>query len=130
MQRYQSNNMIIINHYYKVVNLIHKVIIQPNMELKLLHLDSAIKPLPISEGVAEIRIKSQPCKGNNLTTLHTWATKAPQVATVYDTIKESSRVLLRPSAVFHVSASADNPWVARILSHITFISEVRYHPTQ
>jgi hypothetical protein len=31
-------------------------------------LDSANKPSPISEGVTEIQINSQPCKGINLTT--------------------------------------------------------------
>jgi hypothetical protein len=35
-------------------------------------------------------IDIQPCKGNNLTTRHTWATKAPRVATVHNVIKESS----------------------------------------
>jgi hypothetical protein len=39
---------------------------------------------PIFDGVMEIRINIQPCKGNNLKTRHTWAMKAPQVATVHD----------------------------------------------
>jgi hypothetical protein len=41
------------------------------------------------------------------------------VATVHDTVKESGRVLPRPSAVFHAYASVDTPWVARTLSHCT-----------
>jgi hypothetical protein len=45
--------------------------------------------------------------------------KAPQVAIVYDTVKESSRVLPCPSAIFHAYASVDTPWVARTLSHCT-----------
>jgi hypothetical protein len=39
---------------------------------------------PISEGVTEIRINSQPCKGNNLITRHPWTTEAPRVATVHN----------------------------------------------
>jgi hypothetical protein len=41
------------------------------------------------------------------------------VSTVHDAIKESGRVLPRPSSVFHMYASADTPWVARTLSHCT-----------
>jgi hypothetical protein len=37
------------------------------MKVELLCLDSAIKPSPISEGVADIRIDSQPCNSMNLT---------------------------------------------------------------
>jgi hypothetical protein len=74
---------------------------------------------PISEGVAEIQINSQPCKGINLTTWHTRARRAPWVTTVHDVIKESARVLPRPSVVFHTYALIDTPWVARTLSHCT-----------
>jgi hypothetical protein len=87
------------------------------MKVELLHLDSINKPSPISEGVAEIQINSQPCKGTNLTTRQTWAKRAPWVATVHDVIKESGQVLPHPSAVFHMYASVDTPWVARTLSH-------------
>jgi hypothetical protein len=82
------------------------------MKLIILCLDSVNKASPISEGVAEIRINSQPYKGINLTTWHTQARSAPLVAIVHDAVKESGRVLPRPSAVFHVYASADTPWVA------------------
>jgi hypothetical protein len=61
----------------------------------------------------EIRINSQPCKGINMTTRHTWARRVPWVATVHNAVKESGQVLPRPSAVFHVYASADTSWVAR-----------------
>jgi hypothetical protein len=40
------------------------------MKVELRHLNIANKPSPISEGVTEIRINSQPCKGINLTTRH------------------------------------------------------------
>jgi hypothetical protein len=40
------------------------------MKLIVLRLDSANKPSAMSEGVAEIRINSHPCKGINLTTRH------------------------------------------------------------
>jgi hypothetical protein len=39
------------------------------------------------------------------------------VAIVHDVIKKSGQVLPLPSAIFHVHASADTTWVARILSH-------------
>jgi hypothetical protein len=66
---------------------------------------------PIFESVTEIQINSQPYKGINLTTRHMRARRAPQVATVHDVIKESGRVLPRPSVVFHAYVSADTPWV-------------------
>jgi hypothetical protein len=83
------------------------------MKVELLHLGVANKPSPISEGVTEIRINSQPCKGINLTTQHTQAWRAPWVATVHDAVKEPGRILTRSSVVFHAYASADTPWVAQ-----------------
>ena len=83
------------------------------MKVELLRLNTANKPSLISEGVAEIRINNQPCKGINLTTRHTQARRTPRAATVHDTVKESGRVLPHPSAVFHAYASTDTPWVAR-----------------
>jgi hypothetical protein len=41
------------------------------MKLIILRLGAVNKPLPISEGVVEIRINSQPYKGINLTTQYT-----------------------------------------------------------
>jgi hypothetical protein len=55
----------------------------------------------------------KPYKGNNQTTQHTWAIEATWVLTVHDVVKESGRVLPRPSAVFHAYASVDTPWVAQ-----------------
>jgi hypothetical protein len=83
------------------------------MKVELLRLNTANKTSPMSEGVAEIQINNQPCKGINLTTRHTQARRTPRVATVHVTVKESGRVLPHPSAVFHVYASMDTPWVAR-----------------
>jgi hypothetical protein len=74
---------------------------------------------PIFEGVTEIQINSQPCKGNNMTTRHTYARRALRVATVHDTGKESGWVVPRPSVVFHTYVSTDTPWVTRTLSHCT-----------
>jgi hypothetical protein len=93
------------------------------MKLIILCLDSVNKPSPISEGVVEIRINSQPCKGINLTTRHTQACRAPRVAIVHDTVKETFRVHLTLVHVFHVYASVNTPWVAHALSHYT---PVRY----
>jgi hypothetical protein len=106
------NFFIIISHDYKVVinpYSYHHII----MKLIILRLNTANKPSPISDGVAEIRINNQPCKGINLTTRHTEARWTPRAATVHDTVKESGRALPHPSAVFHAYASTDTPWVAR-----------------
>jgi hypothetical protein len=54
--------LIIINHDYNVViepYSYHHII----MKLIILRLGAANKPSPMSEGVTEIRINSQPCKG-------------------------------------------------------------------
>jgi hypothetical protein len=93
------------------------------MKVELLHLDSVNKPSPISEGVMEIRINSQPSKGINLTTRHTHAQTTPRVATVHGVVKETIRAHRTLVYVFHVYASADTPWVAHALSHCT---SVRY----
>jgi hypothetical protein len=44
---------------------------------------------------------------------------APRVATIPDMTKKPGPVLHLPSAVFHVYAPVDTPWVARALSHFT-----------
>jgi hypothetical protein len=73
----------------------------------------------MSEGVVEIRIDSQPCKGINLTTWHTQAQRAPRVAIIHDVVKERIRAHLTPVHVFHAYASMDTLWVAHALSHCT-----------
>jgi hypothetical protein len=107
-----------ISHDYKVVtypySYHHNI-----MKLIIVHLDSTNKPSRMSEGVVEIRINSQPCKGINLTTRHTQAQRAPRVATIHEVTKKLGWVLPRPSVVFHAYASTDTPWVARTLSHCT-----------
>jgi hypothetical protein len=114
--------LINISHDYKVV--VHPYGYHHNiMKLIILCLDLANKPSPISEGVTEIQINSQPCKGINLTTRHTQARQAPQVATIHDVTKEMSRDHLTLVHVFHAYASADTPWVAHALSRCT---PVRY----
>jgi hypothetical protein len=47
------------------------------------------------------------------------------VAIVHDTVKESSQILPHPSAIFHVYASADTPWVARTLPHYTPVKKAK-----
>jgi hypothetical protein len=93
------------------------------MKIELLRLGAANKPSPISEGVTEIRINSQSCKGINLTTRHTKARRASRVATIHDEVKETIMSRLTLVHVFHAYASTDTPWVARALSHFT---SVRY----
>jgi hypothetical protein len=105
------------SHDYKIVitpNSYHHIMI---MKMIILCLDVVNKPSPMSEGVAEIRINIQPCKGINLITWHTQARRAPRVATIYDVTKKPGRVLPRPSAVIHAYASVDTPWVAWTRSH-------------
>jgi hypothetical protein len=60
--------MIIIKHDYKVVILIHKVIIEHIMKLKLLRNDCNKQVSPMSEGFAVTRANFKPCLVNNLTT--------------------------------------------------------------
>jgi hypothetical protein len=91
------------------------------MKLELLHLGAANKPSPISEGVMEIPINSQPCKGINLTTRHTQARRVPRVATIHVTIMEMIRAQLTLVHVFHAYALVDISWVAHALSHCTSI---------
>jgi hypothetical protein len=97
---------------------LHKI-----MKLTILHFGATNKPSPMSEGVAKIRINSQPCKGINLTTRHTQARRAPRVARIHNEVKETIRAHLTLVHVFHAYASADTPWVAHALSHYT---SVRY----
>jgi hypothetical protein len=93
------------------------------MKVELLCLGGVNKPSPIFEGVAEIQINSQPCKGINLTTRHTQARRASRVATIYDEVKETIRTHLTLVHVFHAYALVDTPWVAHALYHFT---SVRY----
>jgi hypothetical protein len=93
------------------------------MKVELLCLDSVNKTSPISEGVAEIRINNQPCKGINLTTRHTQARRTPRVATVHDVVKEMIRAHLTLAHIFHAYGSTDTSWVVHALSHYT---SVRY----
>jgi hypothetical protein len=86
------------------------------MNLIILRLDSANKPSPMSEGVVEIQIDNQPCKGINLT--HS-GPEARWVATIHDVTKKPGQVLPHTSAIFHVYASVDTPCVAWTLSHCT-----------
>jgi hypothetical protein len=81
------------------------------MKIELLCLGAANKPSLISDGVVEIRINSQPCKGLNLTKWHMQARRAPWVTTVHDATKEMIRAHLTLVHVFHAYASADTPWV-------------------
>jgi hypothetical protein len=93
------------------------------MKLIIPRLNTMNKPSPISEGIAEIQINSQPYKGMNLTTWHTWARRAPWVATMHDLIQEMIRAHLTLVHVFHTYGSMDAPWVAHALSQCT---PVRY----
>jgi hypothetical protein len=58
---------------------------------------------------------------NNLTTRHTWTTKAPRVVTIHDDYQRVEMGPPYPSVVLHAYASVDTPWVARTLSHCTHV---------
>jgi hypothetical protein len=98
------------------------------MKLTILRLNTVNKPSPTSEGVTEIWINSQPCEGINLTTWHTQARRAPQVATIHDVTKETSRAHLTLVHVFHAYASVDTPWVAHALSRCAAVRYGRIAP--
>jgi hypothetical protein len=91
------------------------------MKLIIVRLNTANKPSPMSEGVVEIWINSQPCKGINLTTWHIWDTEATRVALVHNAVKESGRVLPHPNAIFHAYASMEMSWVTWTISHCTHV---------
>jgi hypothetical protein len=93
------------------------------MKLIILRLNIVNKPSLMFEGVMEIWINNQLCKGINLTTRHTQTRMAPWVAKIHDDVKETIRSHLTLVHVFHAYASADTPWVAHALSHYT---SVRY----
>ncbi len=99
------------------------------MKVELLRLGSANKPSPISEGIVEIRINSQPCKGINLTTRHTRARGHHEWQQFMTWLKSWGR-----SYIALVSSSMCMPrWTHRGWpEHYPIIhpwSEVRYRPT-
>jgi hypothetical protein len=120
--------LIIINHDYDVVigpYSYHHII----MKLIILCLNTANKPSPMSEGVTEIWINNQPCKGINLTTRHTQARRAPWVATIHDVTKNwAGSYLALVSSSTPMPRRTHRGWP----EHYPIIhpwSEVRYRPT-
>jgi hypothetical protein len=117
------------SHDYKVVitlNSYHHIMI---MKLIILCLDSTNKPSPMSEGVMEIRIKSQPCKGINLTTRHMQAQGHHewQPFTTWPKSRAGSYLALVPSST-RMPRRTHRGWP----EHYPIVhswSEVRYHPT-
>jgi hypothetical protein len=103
---------IISCHDYKVVNIVQVYTIKTITTSGVLRLNVANKSSSISEDVTEIQINSQPCKGNNLTTRHTRATKANEWLLFTMSIIESGRILPHHSAVFHAKTSRGGLWVA------------------
>jgi hypothetical protein len=94
------------------------------MKLIILRLGAANKSSPMFEGVTEIWIDNQHCKGINLTTRHTQSRRAAWVATIHDVVKEMIRAHLTLVYVFHAYASADKPGVAHALSHVHLLGMV------
>jgi hypothetical protein len=64
-----------------------------------------------------------PYKGNNLTTWHTWDTKATRVTTFrddYQRVGTRSYLALVPSSTWYLNGY---PWVAQTLSHYTSVKQ-------
>jgi hypothetical protein len=91
------------------------------MKLIILWNDCNGQVLPISEGNHRDSSQCKPCKGNNLTTRHTRARKAPRVATVHNALKETIRAHLTLVHVFHAYGSVDTPWVTHVLFRCTLV---------
>jgi hypothetical protein len=99
------------------------------MKVELLCLDSAIKPSPISEGVADIRIDSQPCNGINLThdTCEQWMHHEWPQFTTWSKSQDRSYLALVPSST-RMPQGTICGWPDTILYNIH--KEVGYHPTR
>jgi hypothetical protein len=99
------------------------------VKLIILHLDSENKPSPMSEGVVEIWINSQPCKGINLTTWHTQAQghHECQRFMVWPKSRAGSYLTLVPSSTC-MPQRTHRGWPEHY-PIIQLWSEVRYHPT-
>jgi hypothetical protein len=93
------------------------------MKVELLCLNTVKKSSPMFEGVAEIRINNQPCKGINLTTMTHVGPEGTMSGNISRRGHEMIRAHLTLVHVFHEYASANTPWVAHALSHYT---PVRY----
>jgi hypothetical protein len=99
------------------------------MKVELLRLNTTNKPSPIFEGVTEIRINSQPCKGINLTTRHTQAQRhhAWQPFTTWSKGRAGSYLALVPSST-RMPRRTHRGWPDTIPYNIH--KEVGYCPTQ
>jgi hypothetical protein len=99
------------------------------MKVELLCLNTTNKPSPIFEGVAEIQINSQPCKGINLTTRHTQAQRhhAWQPFTTWSKGRAGSYLALVPSST-RMPRRTHRGWPDTIPYNIH--KEVGYRPTQ
>jgi hypothetical protein len=120
--------LIIISHDYKVVidpYSYHHII----MKLIILRLNTINKPSPMSEGVAEIQINNQPCKGINLTTRHTQAQRhhAWQPFMTWSKGRARSYLTLVSSSTC-MPRRTHHGWPDTIPYNIH--KEVGYHPTR
>jgi hypothetical protein len=99
------------------------------MKVELLRLNTANKPSPISEGVMEIRINNQPCKGINLTTRHTqaWRHHEWKPFTTQSKSRVGSYLTLVPSST-HMPRWTHRGWPDTIPYNIH--QEVGYRPTR
>jgi hypothetical protein len=95
------------------------------MKVELLSNDCNKQVSPMSEGFAVTWVNFKPYKGINMTTRHPQARRAPQVATVDNDYQRVEPGLPYPSAIFHVYASVETPWVAQTLSHFTPVKHGR-----
>jgi hypothetical protein len=118
-------------HDYKVVNIIQESSYQPytSSRVYVWCLENKLHPYPrVSRRFKSIVTLQEK---NNLTTRHTWATKATQVSTFHD---DYQRVETGPYLALVPSSTWKPRWVVRGWpEHCPFNhpwSEVRYHPTR
>jgi hypothetical protein len=99
------------------------------MKVELLRLNTANKPSPMSEGVAEIRINNQPCMGINLTTRHMQAQRHHvwQPFTMWSKGRAGSHLTLVPSSMC-MHRRTHRGWPDTIPYNIH--KEVGYRPTR
>jgi hypothetical protein len=124
-----SKQYLLLSHDYKVVIIPNSYHHTKIMKLIILRLDSVNKPSPMSEGVTEIRINSQPYKGINLTTWHTqaWGQHEWQPFMTWPKSQAGSYLGLVPSST-RMPRQTHRGWP----KHYPIVqpwSEVRYHPT-
>jgi hypothetical protein len=127
MQGNSINNWLLSSLDYKVVNAIHN----PYINIMKFHyyVWTQRSSLTHIRGCHRDSNQYTPCKGNNLTTRHTWLTKTPWVATFCDDYQRVGPGPTSPQCMYSTWYPDGHPWVAHTLFWCTSI-KVAYRPTQ